>query len=80
MCSQSHPQAPEPPGQEPFPPQGLGDAGEDAPPGGSRQGLPGPAELPGHKILKFAVGGGEQGPQVGRAQEFGLIPGQVPPG
>ena len=43
-------------------------------------GLPGPAELPGHKILQFAVGGGQQGLQVGRAQKFRRIPGQVPPG
>ena len=63
-----------------FPPPGLGGAAGDGPAGSLRQGQPGPAELPGHKILKVAVGGGEQGLHIGRAQKFRPIPGQVPPG
>ena len=39
-------------GQEAFPPPGLGAAGGEGPARSSRQGLPGPAELRGHKILQ----------------------------
>ncbi len=35
---------------------------------------------PATKSSKFAVGGGEQGLQISRAQELRPIPGQVPPG
>ena len=73
-------ESPESAGQEAFPSRGLGGPGRDGPPRGSGPGLAGPAKFRGHKFFKLAVGGGEQGLEICRAQELRPIPGQVPPG